>query len=305
MNWQHLMYFKKVAECGILTKAADELFLTPSALSRAIACLEDEIGIVLFDKRGRNIVLNRYGRLFYDYVKRATLEIDNGLNLIQELADVMRGSVRVSSIFSVGTNFIPEFLADFYQKPENKQIRIELSQRTTSQILADIESGDLDIAFCGEFDNLNKFVNINREPLYDEKIMLIVPASHPLGKKDSVYFDDIKDEIFIGYNNSTGIVKSIYEAVARKGITDFIFKTFLESNEDNNTTNLVKKGLGIAFVVDNPSIYTGDIKVMEVADLNFIRTIYMVWKRDAYLSPAVNKFREAVLFYKSHHRGSF
>lgn len=297
MNWQHLMYFKKVAECKILTKAAAELYLTPSALSRAINSLEEEIGIVLFDKQGRNIALNRYGRLFYDYVKRATMEIDNGLSIIQGLADIRQGNVRLSSIFSVGTNFIPDLLSDFYLHEENKQISIELSQRTTAQILVDIENGDLDLAFCGEFDHLNKFVNINREPLYDEKIMLIVPDRHPLSKQDTASFDDIKDEIFIGYNNSTGIINSIYDAVARKGITNFKFKTFLESNEDNNTTNLVKKGLGIAFVVDNPSIYTGGIKVLELSDLNFIRTIYMVWKREAYQSPAVRKFRESTLNY--------
>lgn len=297
MNWQHLMYFKKVAECKILTKAAEELYLTPSALSRAINSLESEIGIVLFDRQGRSIVLNRYGRLFYDYVKRATMEIENGLNIIQGLADIRQGNVRVNSIFSVGTNFIPGLLSDFYQKEEHKQIRIELSQRTTAQILVDIDNGDLDIAFCGEFDHINKFANINREPLYDEKIMLIVPDGHPLSKKDTACFDDIKDEIFIGYNNSTGIINSIYDAVARKGITNFRFRTFLESNEDNNTTNLVKKGLGIAFAVDNPSLYSGGIKVLELSDLDFIRTIYMVWKRDAYQSPAVRTFRKSVLLY--------
>lgn len=299
MNWQHLMYFKKIAECNVLTKAAAELYLTPSTLSRAMTNLEDEIGINLFDKSGRNIVLNRYGRIFYEYVRRATMEIDNGLNIVQGMADIKYGNVRVSSIFSVGTNFIPDLLSQFYKNPDNKQIHIELSQLTTAQILDDIQNDDLDIAFCGEFDNLKKYPDVNREALYDEKIMLIVPENHPLSNRKSVSFYDIKDEIFIGYNNSTGIVNSIYDAVSRRGYPNFHFKTILDSNEDNNITNLVKKGLGIAFVVDNPSIYTGGIKVLEISDLNFMRTIYMVWKKDTYLSPAVNKFRYTVIIYKS------
>ena len=50
MNWQHLIYFKKVAECEHLTRASEELFISPSALSKAIANLEEELGIVLFEK---------------------------------------------------------------------------------------------------------------------------------------------------------------------------------------------------------------------------------------------------------------
>ena len=129
--------------------------------------------------------------------------------------------------------------------------------------------------------------------------MLIVPESHRLAAKDSFTFDDIQDEVFIGYNNSCGIVNTIYDAIAQKGYPDFRFKTILESNEDNNVTNLVRKGLGIAFVVNNPSLYSGGIKQLQISDLYFFRTIYMVWKQDTYLSPAVNKFRDYVTIYKA------
>ena len=299
MNWQHLTYFQKTAECGNLTKAADELFITPSALSRAITHLEEEIGVTLFEKSGRNIRLNRFGRVFYEYVNNATYEINSGINKIHSMANLFTGSVRISSIFSVGTNYIPELLLDFYTNPYNKNINIELSQSTTSQILQDIQNNHLDIGFCGEFDVTKQYSNINREAIYDEKMMLIVPEAHPLASKTEVTFSDIKDETFIGYNNSTGIVTTIYNAVARAGYPDFKFNTLLKSNEDNNATNLVKKGLGIAFVVDNPSIYIGGVKVLKIKDLHFFRTIYMVWKRDSYLSPAVNKFKESVFIHKN------
>ena len=299
MNWQHLTYFKQIAESGQLTKAAEELHISPSALSHSITALESEIGVTLFDKQGRTLSPNRFGRVFYNYVKNANNEITSGINTIQAMSNIASGCVRVSSIFSVGTTFIPDLLSSFYSQSNNKDIRIELSQRTTSQILTDIVNGNLDIAFCGEFDRKNQFPNINREPLYNEEMMLIVPESHRLAAKDSVTFDDIQDEVFIGYNNSCGIVNTIYDAIAQKGYPDFRFKTILESNEDNNVTNLVRKGLGIAFVVNNPSLYSGGIKQLQISDLYFFRTIYMVWKQDTYLSPAVNKFRDYVTIYKA------
>ncbi len=298
MNLQHLTYFNKIVECGILSKAAEELFITPSALSRAIASLEEEVGVALFDKKGRNIILNRYGKVFYAYVKRAIMEINEGLNATQSMANILTGSIRVSSIFSVGTNFIPDLLTEFYKSTCNQNVKIELSQRPTTQILQDIINDELDIAFCGEFDIAKQYSEVNREAIYEEKMMLIVPENHRLSSKKEVSFDDIKDEVFIGYNNATGIVNTIYDAVARIGYKNFRFNTLVESNEDNNTTNLVKKGLGIAFVVDNPSIYNGGVCVLKLSDLHFFRTIYMVWKRDAYLSPAVKNFKQMVFVYK-------
>lgn len=298
MNLQHLTYFNKIAECGVLSKAAEELFITPSALSRAITSLEEEVGVTLFDKKGRNIVLNRYGKVFYEYVKKAIVEIDAGLNSIQSMANISTGSVRVSSIFSVGTNFIPDLLTEFYKTTCNQNVKIELSQRPTTQILRDIANNDLDIGFCGEFDIAKQYNEISREAIYEEKMMLVVPENHRLSGRKEVSFDDIKDEVFIGYNNATGIVNTIYDAVSRSGHKNFRFNTLVESNEDNNTTNLVKKGLGIAFVVDNPSIYNGGVCVLKLSDLHFFRTIYMVWKKDAYLSPAVKKFKQMVIVYK-------
>ena len=116
MNWQHLIYFKKVAECEHLTRASEELFISPSALSKAIANLEEELGIVLFEKSGRNIQLNRYGKMFYNYVVKATDEIEEGIHFIQRAANVCTGDIRVSTIFSVGTNYLPELLSRFNKK---------------------------------------------------------------------------------------------------------------------------------------------------------------------------------------------
>ncbi len=108
MNWQHLIYLKKIAECEHLTRASEELHISPSALSKAIASLEEEIGLVLFEKSGRNIQLNRYGKYFYDYVCKAMEEINTGVHFIQRAANVCTGSVRLCSIFSPGTNYLPE-----------------------------------------------------------------------------------------------------------------------------------------------------------------------------------------------------
>ena len=255
MNWQHLIYLKKIAGCEHLTRASEELHISPSALSKAIASLEEEIGLVLFEKFGRNIQLNRYGKYFYDYVCKAMEEINNTY----------------------------------------PNIHIELSQNMTQHILDGLLNNDLDLGICSEFRQEDDYVSIARDLLYCEEIYLAVPANHPLAEKEEVCFNDIKNEIFIGYNSSTGIASTIHSAIARKTDSDFRLKTIFSANEPNTITYMVSKGLCIGFVVENPSLYTTPVKVLPITDLSFYHPIYLVWKNTSYMPPAANEFRQFIL----------
>lgn len=297
MNWQHLIYFKKMAECEHLTRASEELFLSPSALSKAITSLEDEIGIVLFERNGRNIRLNRYGKYFYDYVDKATGEIDEGIRFIQRAANVCTGSIRLTSIFSPGTNYLPELLQLFYK--DYPDVHIDLCEKTTRQILSELLDNTTDLGICSEFVQADEYALIARDLLYSEEIYLAVPEKHPLALYNEVSFEDIRHETFIGYNNNTGIASTIRHAIAKKAGPDFQLKTIFSVNDPNTITHMVSKGLGIAFVVENPSLYTTDVKVLKITDLSFFHPIYLVWKSNAFMSPAVNAFRQFILCHRS------
>ena len=99
MNFQSLVYFKTVAELQHYTKAASTLFITQPALSKAIHNLEVELGVTLFQKEGRNVTLTPSGAVFYEYVKRAVDEINNGMKAVQHRADVERNIIFVSALF--------------------------------------------------------------------------------------------------------------------------------------------------------------------------------------------------------------
>lgn len=113
MNFQSLVYFKTVAELQHYTKAASTLFITQPALSKAIHNLEVELGVTLFQKEGRNVTLTPSGAAFYEYVKRAVDEINNGIAAVQHRADVERNIIFVSALFSNYTEFLPEKIAQF------------------------------------------------------------------------------------------------------------------------------------------------------------------------------------------------
>ena len=87
LEWHQLQYFKAVAELQHMTKAAQVLSLSQPALSRSIAKLEEELGVPLFERKGKTLRLNRYGKLFLKSVDRATQAIEEGKQLILDQAN--------------------------------------------------------------------------------------------------------------------------------------------------------------------------------------------------------------------------
>ena len=146
MNFQSLVYFKTVAELQHYTKAASTLFITQPALSKAIHNLEGELGVTLFQKEGRNVTLTPSGAVFYEYVKRAVDEINNGMKAVQHRADVERNIIFVSALFSNYTEFLPEKIAQF--RKMNPTYRFRIEYKYTSIIVNDVLQGNSELGLC-------------------------------------------------------------------------------------------------------------------------------------------------------------
>ena len=92
-----LRYFQAVARHQHVSRAAEELGVAQPALSRSIGRLEAELGIPLFDRRGRRVVLNRFGALFLSRVGNALGQLEQGRRQLQDAASLARGSVAVAA----------------------------------------------------------------------------------------------------------------------------------------------------------------------------------------------------------------
>ena len=88
MEITKLKYFKVVANMNNITEAAKRLNISQPALSKAIASIEDELGVALFDRKGRHIYLNRYGELMLNYIDSAFRELNEGERIIKELTGI-------------------------------------------------------------------------------------------------------------------------------------------------------------------------------------------------------------------------
>ena len=201
MNFQSLVYFKTVAELQHYTKAASTLFITQPALSKAIHNLEVELGVTLFQKEGRNVTLTPSGAVFYEYVKRAVDEINNGIAAVQHRADVERNIIFVSALFSNYTEFLPEKIAQF--RKMNPTYRFRIEYKYTSIIVNDVLQGSSELGLCSNLSPDDPVLcSLDRRVIHKEPVGLIVGKNHPFAHRSSVSVEDLRDERFIVYIRS-------------------------------------------------------------------------------------------------------
>ena len=100
MNLQWLYYFNTIAELEHYTRAAERLHVSQSNLSHAIKELEEELGAELFERKGRNIKLTKYGEIFQPYVQKTISSLEEGISTLKEYIDPNVGTIVLASIFN-------------------------------------------------------------------------------------------------------------------------------------------------------------------------------------------------------------
>lgn len=286
MEWQHLEYFQTLARVKNFTKAADELALTQSALSRSIAKLEEELGVPLFERKTRGVSLNRYGEIFLQYVNRVTQEITLAKQEIKDLVDPFHGVISLAFIHTLGSNYVPDIIHSFRETYPG--IQFQLLQDSTRKIMSQLESGEIDLGFCSP----NKpYENINTVPIVDEELFLIVPKSHRLAEKQQVELHEVANDPFVTYRHESGLREVIDHLCQEAGFTPHV--TF-EGVGDATIAGFVAANFGVALIPFIPGLDMNKMTLLRVTEPQCRRTIHMAWRTDRYMSPAVRHFKQFI-----------
>ena len=195
MNLNQLYYLQAIAQARGLTRAADALYVTQSNLSHSMAALEEELGIPLLYKNGRDTLLTPYGQEFLAYAERAIQEIEEGKRVAQSRCSPTRGQVRLGFISAVSATLIPWCVSHFYQNPDNQGITFTFDEKPTRRIAADFTHHALDIGFGTRFDDSSfEFC-----PVVPEELVAVVPAGHPLAQQEQVTLEQLSRERLVIY----------------------------------------------------------------------------------------------------------
>lgn len=289
MEWQQLEYFQVLAKIQHMTKSAQILSISQPALSRSIARLEDELGVPLFERQGRSIHLNRYGEMFVKRVHNIMREYQDGLSEIQQVIDPNHGEVSLGFLHTLGTNVVPDLIRHF--RKENQNIHFSLKQNHTHLQLLELKSGDLDLCLLADMDVEKP---IQWRELWREKLVAIVPSSHPLAEKESITISELENESFVLLKKGYALRIQIDELFDEKFIHP---KITFEGDEVATVAGFVAAGLGVSILPDGDDLNQKRITKLPITDVNVERIIGMAWSDGRYLSPAAQNFQQFIFDY--------
>jgi DNA-binding transcriptional LysR family regulator len=282
MQINQLQYFLTVARLEHISKASLELQISQSILSKTIARLEDEIGVRLFDRRGKSIHLNEYGKAFYKKVEKILFNLDEAIDEIQELANIKEDSI---SINVMNSRLLPSLFSSFYQKRPYVKIRqYTLPDDVALQKLLD---GNLDFMIVP-----NPITNdeIAWVPLFNEEIFLLVPKGHPFANKESVSMSEVKDERFIVFEKGQRMRMTTDRLFQEAG---FMPKISFEGDELSIILQLVNEGAGLSFFPEYSFLrsYLDKTRMLKILDDANFQTVGIAWKKEKD-SFVANSFRD-------------
>ncbi len=144
MELRHIRYFIRAAELLHFTHAAESLYISQPTLSTHIQQLEEELGLPLFDRVGRNVRLTEAGKVFLEHAERAVHELDLAQERIADLKGLTSGKLRLSALSTFGQELLPLWISTFHAiYPE---IRMEIKTGNSDTIEEDLQSGRIDLA---------------------------------------------------------------------------------------------------------------------------------------------------------------
>ncbi|EAD7603848.1 LysR family transcriptional regulator, partial [Listeria monocytogenes] len=195
MELRQLKYFMEVARVEHMTKASENLHVAQSAVSRQITKLEEELGVHLFDRVGRNMQLTSVGQDFLKQAAIALNELQKAEALVTEYTDPAKGTVRVGLPNSLSTKVLPSVISTFREK--YPQITYQFMEGTNEELTEMLLNGALDMTFLSPVPESSEQIEAIR--FFDEKLKLIVPKNHPLAENFTVSLKELASEKFVLY----------------------------------------------------------------------------------------------------------
>lgn len=279
MELIHLRYFKKTAELQSVTKAANELRISQPSLTKMIKILENELQCELFDRTGRNIVLNENGKILLKHVNQIFDAMNNAILELNDHHHQKQMTVTIS-VMAAG-KLLPELIQGF--KKTHPNINIDIITFDTDSITDD--TCDLLLSSSLEPEDLKGSIT-----LFKENLMLAVPKEHPLSSQPYVQLRTLKDEDFVSSKTNSIYRKILMHYFDQAG---FVPKIVLDSDYSSIIKSLVQSGIGIAIMPEYTWEEAADshLAFIPIVDPPCFRYLKLFWNPDKYATQAVEKFK--------------
>ncbi|MEU7632411.1 LysR family transcriptional regulator [Nocardia sp. NPDC049220] len=298
MLGKDLEWFTTLAELERVGAAAERLHIAQPTLSRMLARLERRIGVELFDRSGKRITLNEFGRIYYEHARRAQSELDAAEQAVADLADPAEGVLRLSFQHSFGGSLVPQLISGF--RRGSGRITVVLWQGAAEAVTKRVLDGDADLGIVSPRPAV---AGVGWHTVLRQPLVLAVPPDHRLAGRRQARLAELADAEFVTMHRGFGMRRIFDEMCAAADIRPRIA---FESSDLVTVAGLVSAGLGVAILpgADLPSAgpLSGPVAV-PLADAGAARAVGLVWSAAARQSDAVRRFRDFTEDWAQRHGG--
>lgn len=266
-----------VARAESFSKAAEDLNVTQSAISQSVKNLENKIGVKLFKRSGKKVVLTSEGEKLYTLASGFLIHLDETLGEIQDAKNAMSGNVRIGTLLGVGKSWLAPELLNFAK--EYKDINVTIKLGFHEELISEFENYRLDFLILPE----GALPTVGEKKLLSqETVTLVYPKGNPFGIHKNITLDEISQIPMVLFEKEDQLFhnwcRAIYGKLPKSKNAKFVI------NSHGNMLHAVKEGLGIAVVpnhVLNRSYYKDHVETLGNIFQVDHGKFYIVYHKDA------------------------
>ena len=260
MTFLQLLYFRYIAEAGSITRVAETINISPTALSKSIHQLEKELGTDLFDREGRKIVLNGNGKIFLEHVREILGSLDRAEQRLQQ-APIRRLRIRGDAPFAYSTLYV------ILMKKARPDLVTEVVPFNRGDAPYDLRIFDSTAPIRTKKRKL--------ELICKERYVAALPANHPLANRSSVSLSQLRNEHF-AYIDYIPYEAAMADMFKEAGFTPRVDMHFSMTQVDGHH-QFVREGLGCAIVPEYAWRFSDNldnVSLVPFSDVTRTRLIY-------------------------------
>src|SRR5882762_2103758 len=285
MQIESLKVFCDLAESESFTKAAQINNVTQSAVSQQISSLERVFKSLLIERSKKRFRLTREGKVLYEFSKQIIQTYDSLYSKLQEIKDIISGTIRVATIYSIGLHDLPPYLKKFLKAYPTVNVHVEY--RRANQVYEDVLGNVVDLGLVAYPVRDNK---LEIFPLRKDMLVLISHPQHPLAKHKSIKMKSLAGQKFIGFQPDIPTRKALDKILKENNVE---VQHVMEFDNIETVKRAVEIDAGVAIVPQTTVVQEVAKQTLAQVDLDdgdFFRPLAAIYKKNKVLSPAMKQF---------------
>ncbi|EGO61928.1 LysR family transcriptional regulator [Acetonema longum] len=281
MELRQLKYFQTIGRLNSITKAAVQLNVSQPSLTVAMQNLEEELGVLLFERSYRNISLTSAGAMFLKHVDDILLRVDDSVREITDYRTKRAGTIKIGIPPMIGVFVFSYILGQF--RKLHPEFELTIVERGSLSVLRLLEKGKLDVGFVVLGDALD---GVEVMPVTCSEIKVCMRREHPLSGLSAVPIAALREEAFILLKEDTYNRRLIIEECKKNQYSpNIIFST----RQVQTIINMVEQGVGISFLIDAVSDKQQNI-ISRPLCRPLVIEAGLAWRKDRYITNALRIF---------------